>query len=71
MITLFLTLLESLDDHITMNNDGVGFLKGFLGSKSFLLEILVCLKVDDTDLFGNGGSGWGLITGDHNDLDTG
>lgn len=71
MITLLFALFEGLDDHITVDDNSVGFLEGLLGGISLLLEIFVCFEVDNTDLLSNGGGCWGLITCDHDDFNTG
>jgi hypothetical protein len=73
IIVIQFFILESLlGESITVDNNTSRVFHGLLSRDATLdhLGVLGLGVLDDVDLFGNGGSSWGLITSDHDNLDT-
>lgn len=66
-------LFQGLHNHVSMDDNGWCQPECLLiGHGGVLLQQVVhCLSSDDTNLFGDSASSGGLVTSNHNDLNTG
>ena len=69
LLTGLIAILERLDNHIAVDDNGIGLLQSLIRAIADLLEIFIGFEGDNADLFGNGGSSGRLVAGYHDDLD--
>ncbi len=70
MLADFVAVFEGFDDHVTVDDDGVGLHQRLFCRVANFLEILIGFERDNTNLLGNGSSSGRLVASDHDDLDT-